>query len=183
MTIKKNGASPDKRRKYDDALPSYYATDSTCLTDLRTMFPHRLPATLLAAGLLPSSLGCSKKTDSPPPAVGALEGSWNHTQGVAKTYNDSGVQIAQQTYTVAQGNTQAARYTTFTGTTMQLFMGTGTALTGPQPYARSGNTLNVDPLPAYYIKQLTATELTTFTVVPGSFQSSHTDYEMHSTRR
>ena len=150
------------------------------------MFPHQLPTTLLAAGLLLSTLGCSKKTDSLPPAMAVLEGSWNHTQSVTTTYNGAGVQIDQQTSPIPQGNTQAARYTMFTSTTMQLFSGTGTAFTGPQPYTRSGNTLtfdSVNPTPPYTIKQLTATELTLFTVVPGSFQSSHTDYETHYTRR
>jgi len=112
----------------------------------------------------------------------ALEGSWNPTQSVTTTYNGAGVQIDQQTYT----STQGGGYTTFTSTTMQLFLGTGTGLTGPQPYTRSGNTLTLDPpspVPPYTIRQLTATELTLFQVVPGTYQSSHTDYETHYTRR
>ncbi|MBJ6109469.1 hypothetical protein JAO73_10620 [Hymenobacter sp. BT523] len=133
--------------------------------------------------LLLSTLGCSKKADSPPPAMAALEGSWNPTQSVATTYNNAGVQIDQQTYNNPPGNTN---YTTFTSTTMQLFTSGGVGVTGPQPYTRSGNTLTFEPsnpLPPYTIRQLTATELTLFQVVPGSFQKGHTDYETHYTRR
>lgn len=154
----------------------------------------RLLATpLVAATLLLSTLGCSKKSDPAP----TLEGSWNVTSIVSTQYHGDGTQYYQATATFPAGNDANARYDTFTSTTFQHFYRNGAASNPAELYTRSSNTIafsvttanSSTPTPTgeASILQLTASELILLSRLPaGPIVSSPYDYntsEVHYTRR
>jgi hypothetical protein len=100
----------------------------------------------------------------------------------------------QSTSTFPIGNDAAARYYTFTSTTMQLFASVDGASAPPQLYTRAGNVLTFYinpsgssapvPVGTLTITQLTANDLTLFSAQDSSAPSyGYTSYENHYTRR
>jgi hypothetical protein len=152
------------------------------------MFPHRLATTFLAAGLLLSTLGCSKKDSPEPPAPApSLEGNWNEDSYTTLLYDASG-NITSQTsisYLSALGRYYA--YLTFTGTTRQRFAADDNRPLGSaETYTLTGNVLTVAVTPATIsttVKQLSATTLTIRTQHPPTSQGSYTVYEQGYVRR
>jgi hypothetical protein len=141
---------------------------------------HLLATSLLATGLLLSTLGCSKKSDPEPEP--ALEGNWDLTSSTSTSYSATGTKLSVSTTTFPVGNYTEARYYTFISTTQQLFASVGGAMTPAQTYTRSGSSAPT-PVGTRTITQLTVTNLTLLSkkdALPPTY--GYTTYETHYTR-